>query len=80
MICQANFTRCKIGPLVWNVALHPKKLPQLSVPQQDIGDVPKVIKQLKKQMLAAAKNLQFEKAAKLRDEIKRLEVFLLSVR
>lgn len=58
----------------------PKKLPQLSVPQQDIGDVPKVIKQLKKQMLAAAKNLQFEKAAKLRDEIKRLEVFLLSVR
>ncbi|RDU51531.1 UvrB/UvrC motif-containing protein, partial [Helicobacter sp. MIT 01-3238] len=32
-----------------------------------------IIKELKKQMLAAAKNLEFEEAARLRDEIARIK-------
>ncbi|MBT0665183.1 excinuclease ABC subunit UvrB [Geobacter pelophilus] len=35
--------------------------------------IPKMVKDLRKQMLAAAKNLEFEKAAELRDRIKKLE-------
>ena len=35
-------------------------------------DVPKLIKNLEKQMHAAAKNLEFEKAAELRDRVKKI--------
>lgn len=37
------------------------------------ADIPKLVKTLRKEMLACAKNLDFEKAAALRDRIKRLE-------
>lgn len=43
-------------------------------------DIPKLIKKLHKEMLAAAKNLDFEKAAALRDRIKRLEEMELALR
>lgn len=43
-------------------------------------DIPKLIKKLHKEMLAAAKNLDFEKAAVLRDRIKRLEEMELALR
>jgi excinuclease ABC subunit B len=36
-------------------------------------ELPKLVKQLRKEMLAAAKELDFEKAAELRDRIRRLE-------
>ncbi|HZV81659.1 MAG TPA: excinuclease ABC subunit UvrB [Geobacteraceae bacterium] len=36
-------------------------------------DIPKLVKSLRKEMLAAAKELDFEKAAALRDRIKKLE-------
>ena len=36
-------------------------------------DIPKLVKKLKKEMLAAAKNLEFEKAAGIRDRILDLE-------
>ena len=39
----------------------------------------KKIFQIKKEMLEAAKNLEFEKAAKLRDKIKNLEQELLII-
>ncbi len=39
----------------------------------DAKDVPKKVARLRKQMFAAAKKLDFERAAKLRDEITRLE-------
>jgi excinuclease ABC subunit B len=42
--------------------------------------IPKMVKDLRKQMLAAAKNLEFEKAAELRDRIKKLEEVELKLR
>ncbi|MDD2542454.1 MAG: excinuclease ABC subunit UvrB [Desulfuromonadaceae bacterium] len=43
-------------------------------------DIPKRIKKLRKEMLAAAKELNFEKAAELRDQVKRLETMELALR
>ncbi len=43
-------------------------------------DVPKTVKKLRKEMLEAAKNLDFEKAAILRDRIKKLEQLELALR
>jgi excinuclease ABC subunit B len=42
-------------------------------------DVPKTVKRLKKEMLAAAKEQEFEKAAQLRDRIKKLETHILAL-
>jgi excinuclease ABC subunit B len=42
-------------------------------------DAPKLIKNLEKKMHAAAKNLEFEKAAELRDMIKRIREKDLSI-
>ena len=44
------------------------------------GDIPKRVKQLQKEMRAAAKELEFERAAELRDEIIRLEALELQYR
>ncbi|MBW4055148.1 MAG: excinuclease ABC subunit UvrB [Proteobacteria bacterium] len=43
-------------------------------------DIPKRVKKLRKEMLAAAKELNFEKAAELRDQVKRLEMMELALR
>jgi len=43
-------------------------------------DIPKLIKKLRKEMLAAAKELEFEKAAELRDRVKKLEEMELALR
>ena len=42
-------------------------------------DIPKTVKRLKKDMLAAAKEQEFEKAAALRDRIKKLETHALAL-
>ena len=42
-------------------------------PYVAVKDIPKMVKSLRKEMLAAAKQLDFERAAELRDRIKRLE-------
>jgi excinuclease ABC subunit B len=44
------------------------------------GDIPKRVKKLQKEMRAAAKELEFERAAELRDEIIRLEALELKAR
>ncbi len=46
----------------------------------DIGDIPKTVADMRKQMHAAAEDLDFEKAASLRDQIKALEAYELSMR
>ena len=43
-------------------------------------DIPKMLKKLRKEMLAAAKQLDFEKAAELRDKIRTLEEMELALR
>jgi len=45
-----------------------------------VRDIPKKVKKLRKEMLAAAKQLDFEKAAELRDRIKKLEDQELALR
>jgi excinuclease ABC subunit B len=42
-------------------------------------EVPLLLEKLKKEMAAAAKNMEFERAAELRDQIKELEMIELSV-
>ena len=44
------------------------------------SEIPKLVKKLRKEMLAAAKELAFEKAAELRDRIKKLEEMELALR
>jgi len=44
-----------------------------------LKDIPKTVKRLKKEMLAAAKEQEFEKAAALRDKIKNLETRALAL-
>jgi len=46
----------------------------------ELKDIPKLIKKMRKEMLAAAKELDFEKAAELRDRIKQLEDAELKLR
>jgi excinuclease ABC subunit B len=43
-------------------------------------EIPRMIEELKQKMLDAAEELEFEKAAKLRDEIKQLEQMELALR
>ncbi len=43
-------------------------------------EIPKLVKRLRKEMLAAAKELDFEKAAALRDRVKQLEAMELALR
>ena len=43
-------------------------------------DIPKLVRKLRKEMLAAAKQLDFEKAAELRDRVKKLEEMELALR
>ncbi|NTV49937.1 MAG: excinuclease ABC subunit UvrB [Geobacteraceae bacterium] len=43
-------------------------------------EIPKLVKKLRKEMLAAAKELDFEKAAGLRDRVKKLEELELALR
>jgi len=45
--------------------------------ESDIKDIAKEIKRLENRMLDHAKNLEFEKAAQVRDEVKQLSKFLL---
>ena len=45
-----------------------------------IDEIPRRVKKLRKEMIAAAKELEFERAAELRDEIKKLEALELSMR
>ncbi|CAG0959455.1 UvrABC system protein B [Geobacteraceae bacterium] len=51
-------------------------IPLAAEPQEKYvpaDEIPKLVKKLRKEMLAFAKNLEFEKAAELRDRIKNLE-------
>jgi excinuclease ABC subunit B len=45
-----------------------------------LKDIPKLVRKLRKEMLAAAKALDFETAAKLRDRVKKLEGMELALR
>ncbi|RII25599.1 MAG: excinuclease ABC subunit B [Geobacter sp.] len=58
-------------------------IPIAAEPQSEyvpLQDIPKLVKKLRKEMLAAAKELNFETAAELRDRIKKLENQELALR
>ena len=48
-----------------------------AITREDLGDMPDKIETLRAAMLEAARNLEFERAAELRDDIARLEALLL---
>ena len=54
----------------------PADEPELSITQLPKDELARMIRELKRQMEAAAENLQFEKAALLRDEIYELRAVL----
>ena len=66
-----------------DVLQAPEERDYVTVPVSDelvgVKDVAKLVKRLKKEMLAAAKEQEFEKAAELRDRIKRLETASLAL-
>ena len=51
--------------------------------QEDYGlspkEIPKLVNKLRKEMFAAAKSLDFERAAELRDRVKKLEEMALAL-
>jgi excinuclease UvrABC helicase subunit UvrB len=51
-----------------------------AMPDVDIVDIPKRIEALRQAMYAAAKDLDFEEAARLRDDLFKLEKHELEVR
>jgi excinuclease ABC subunit B len=53
---------------------------ELALADIALGDIPKTVAEMRRQMHAAAEDLDFEKAASLRDKIKALEAFELSMR
>ena len=58
-------------------------VPTVAEPAEEYGslqEIPKLVKKLRKEMLAAARDLDFEKAAELRDRIRRLEEKELALR
>ena len=58
-------------------------IPNVSEPEEEyifLGNVPKMIKSIKKEMLNAARRLDFEEAARLRDRLFVLEKKELSYR
>jgi len=58
-------------------------IPIAAEPQEEyvpLENIPKLVKKLRKEMLSAAKELEFEKAAELRDRIKKLEDMELALR
>ena len=77
---QANgITPESIRKVIGNILQAPEERDWAAVPPVSgdellgIKDLAKTVKRLKKEMLAAAKAQEFEKAAQLRDRIKRLE-------
>jgi excinuclease ABC subunit B len=57
----------------------PKEKPLAGAQSLDLEQIPKLLKALQKDMREAAKNLEFEKAAKIRDRIKALDETALAM-
>jgi excinuclease ABC subunit B len=59
---------------------HPVGVAEAGVEYLAPKEIPKLVNKLRKEMLAAAKELNFEKAAELRDRVKKLEGMELALR
>jgi excinuclease ABC subunit B len=75
---ENGITPESIRKVIGNILQAPEERDWVAVPMagdelKGIKDLDKTVKRLKKEMLAAAKAQEFEKAAELRDRIKRLE-------
>ncbi len=76
---EHGITPESVKRLIGNVLQAPEERDWVTVPKTaeeflNPKDLEKTLKRLKKEMLAAAKAQEFERAAELRDKIKRLEV------
>jgi excinuclease ABC subunit B len=80
-----NITPTTIKKKIMEVRTHRKEEETVAkVSADDLeaaheGNLPKLIEQLRKQMMAAAENLEFEKAAQLRDRLKKLKELQLEL-
>ena len=75
---ENGITPESVRKVIGNILQAPEERDWVAVPMageelEGIKDLAKTVKRLKKEMLAAAKAQEFEKAAELRDRIKRLE-------
>ena len=59
--------------------IEPKKGPTDMGETLNKGQIPGAIKRIRREMRTAAKKLEFEKAAELRDRIREMETWLLEV-
>jgi excinuclease ABC subunit B len=83
---ENGITPESIKKVIGNTLQAPEERDWFPVPIGDdelegikLKDIPKTVKRLKKEMLAAAKEQEFEKAASLRDRIKKLETQVLAL-
>jgi len=83
---EHGITPESIKKVIGNTLQAPEERDWFPVPIGDdelegikLKDIPKTVKRLKKEMLAAAKEQEFEKAAGLRDRIKKLETQVLAL-
>jgi excinuclease ABC subunit B len=83
---EHGITPESIKKVIGNTLQAPEERDWFPVPMGDdelegikLKDIPKTVKRLKKEMLAAAKEQEFEKAAALRDRIKKLETQALAL-
>jgi len=81
---EHGITPESVKRLIGNTLQAPEERDWVAVPITadeflSVKDLEKTVKRLKKEMLAAAKAQEFEKAAELRDKIKRLEVSELAL-
>jgi excinuclease ABC subunit B len=74
-VVEADYVDLTVVPVVEGQKKGKKKASPVA-----IGDIPKTVSELRKQMHAAAEDLDFEKAASLRDRIKALEAYELAAR
>ncbi|MDR1309394.1 MAG: excinuclease ABC subunit UvrB [Deltaproteobacteria bacterium] len=66
---------------IWEAdyATVPKERPRASQGEVPLGEIPGILRALKKEMAQASKNLEFEKAAELRDRIRALDSTALAL-
>ena len=75
---EHNITPTSIKKKVYDVIEISKPVEQTTIESGDIDNIKLMIKQLTKEMKKASSNLEFEKAATLRDKIDELNQYILS--
>jgi excinuclease ABC subunit B len=79
-VVEGDYVDLTKGPQIADGGKKGQKGKKDKLSDMDVADIPKTVADLRRQMHAAAEDLDFEKAATLRDKIKALEAFELAMR